>query len=317
MKRSQTASKTAGLCLALTLSFPLLAADPPDDVLATFGDSITLRATDFEAAVRALPAHLRAHAKESPKSATQLLESILLNRVLAEEARKLGLDQTPVAKAEVQQVAERALSVHRMEAFEASLTIPDYTQAARERYELNKDKYMEPEQVHAAHILIATHGKDPAEARKTAEEVKAKLAAGGDFAALAAAYSDDKGNKGKGGDLGFFGRNKMVKEFEQAVFAMKEPGEISEVVKTAFGFHVIKFIERKPPRQKPFEEVKESLIAPMRAQLVNAEKARYTSKIRNDPSIRLNTVAIDRLLGITPEGKPAEAKPAAEAAAGK
>lgn len=317
MKRTISIFKPASLCLALSLSSPLFAADLPDDVLATYGDAITLKATDFDAAVRALPAHLRVHAKENPKNATQLLESILLNRVLAEEARKMGLDQTPVAKAEVQQVTERALSVHRMEAFEATLTIPDYTQAAKERYELNKDKYLEPEQVHAAHILIATHGKDPAEARKTAEEVKAKLAAGGDFAALAAEYSDDKGNKGKGGDLGFFGRNRMVKEFEQAAFAMKTPGEISEVVKTAFGFHIIKFIERQPPRQKPFEEVKESLIAPMRAQLVNAEKARYTSKIRNDPSIRLNTAAIDRLLGITPDAKPVAAKPAAEASTGK
>src|SRR5581483_796876 len=114
------------------------------------------------------------------------------------------------------------------------------------------------EEVRARHILISTQPQPPApgakpgeqpkplskdEARKKAEEVLAKVRKGEDFAALAKQYSDDAGSKDKGGEY-TFGRGQMVAEFEKAAFNMK-PGEVSDLVETQFGFHIIKLEERK------------------------------------------------------------------------
>jgi peptidyl-prolyl cis-trans isomerase C len=107
---------------------------------------------------------------------------------------------------------------------------------------------------------------DPKQTKAKAEEVLAKLRAGGDFAALAKEFSADTGNKDKGGDLGWFGRGMMVKPFEEAAFALK-PGELSGVVETQFGYHIIKLDERRmqdSPTGQPVEEIhaRHILIAP-------------------------------------------------------
>jgi peptidyl-prolyl cis-trans isomerase C len=279
---------------------------PAPEVLARYGDTITITSADFAAALRGLPAHVREQARSNPKTATQLLEMILTNRVLAKEARDLGLDRQPEVAAELRQVDEKALAVRRFEAIDASLTIPDYTKAAREQYDLNKAKYLEAEQVEAAHVLIATANEhSEAEALKLAQEVRTKALAGTDFAELAKEYSSDPGSKKNGGSLGFFGRGRMVKPFEEAAFALPEIGAISEPVKTPFGYHVVKLLGRKPGRQKSFEEVKDSIIAPMRAQFTNAEHARILSAIRNSPDIKLDTAAIDRAIGVAADANAA------------
>ncbi len=122
-------------------------------------------------------------------------------------------------------------------------------------YEDNQDQYSTPEQVHAAHILFKTEGKDEAAVRKTAEAVLAKAKAGAEFAALARQYSDDEASKEKGGDLDFFGRGAMVPEFEEAAFSLP-PGTVSDLVKTQYGFHIIKVLEKRPAVTRSLDEVR-------------------------------------------------------------
>ncbi len=140
-----------------------------------------------------------------------------------------------------------------MQALRTRVTVPP--QDVRRYYDQNVEQFSTPEQIKASHVLIKTEGKDEADARKTAEEVLAKAKGGADFAALAKQYSEDESNKATGGDLGFFGRGAMVKEFEDVAFAL-EPGQISDVVKTQFGYHVIKLVEKKAGETRAFEQVR-------------------------------------------------------------
>lgn len=122
-------------------------------------------------------------------------------------------------------------------------------------YDDNQQQYSSPEQVRASHILLKTDGKDEAAVRKQAEDLLKKARAGGDFAQLATAYSEDEVSKAKGGDLDYFGKGQMVPEFDKVAFSLP-PGQISDLVKTQFGFHIIKVIDKKAATTKPLAQVR-------------------------------------------------------------
>jgi peptidyl-prolyl cis-trans isomerase D len=125
----------------------------------------------------------------------------------------------------------------------------------QKHYQDNQQQFTTPEQVRASHILFKTEGKDEAAVRKQAEAVLARAKAGEDFAKLANQYTEEEVGKTRGGDLDFFGRGQMAKEFEEAAFTLK-PGQISDIVKTSFGLHIIKTTDHKPETKRPLEEVK-------------------------------------------------------------
>ena len=139
----------------------------------------------------------------------------------------------------------------------------------RRAYEQNKDRYRVPERVKARHILLMTQGKpkeDEAKAKAKAEDLLKQLKAGADFAELAKKNSDDPGSKDKGGDLDWVVRGQTVPEFENALFALK-PKEISGVVKTQYGFHIIQALEKEQAHLKTLDEVKPELLAELRNQM--------------------------------------------------
>lgn len=129
-------------------------------------------------------------------------------------------------------------------------------QDVQRNYEDYQQQYSTPEQVRASHILLKTEGKDDAAVRKQAEEILAKVKApGADFAKLANQHTEEEIGKTRGGDLDFFGRGAMAKEFEDAAFAL-EPGQLSGVVKSPFGYHIIKVTEKKPATTRTLDEVR-------------------------------------------------------------
>ena len=136
----------------------------------------------------------------------------------------------------------------------------------KEYFDKNPQKFSKPEQVRASHILIGLDEKSDEAARKKArkqiEEILAKVKAGGDFSKLAQEHSSCP-SKAQGGDLGPFGKGMMVKEFEDAAWAM-QPGEVSGVVETKFGYHIIKLAERLPAIKQNFEEVKAKIAENMK-----------------------------------------------------
>jgi peptidyl-prolyl cis-trans isomerase D len=139
----------------------------------------------------------------------------------------------------------------------------------RTAYSNALDNFRMPERVHARHILFKTDGKSDAEkaALKTkAEDLLKQLKNGADFAELAKKNSQD-GSADQGGDLGWFVRNQMVPEFDSVAFSLK-PKELSGVVTSQFGYHIIQTLEKEPAKLKPFEEVKDELAKEVRTQAV-------------------------------------------------
>ncbi len=137
-------------------------------------------------------------------------------------------------------------------------------------YKQNLAQYQTPEQVRASHILLKIEGDTEAQVKAKAEEVLKRAKAGDDFAALAKEFSQDESNAGKGGDLDYFPRGAMVPEFETAAFAMK-PGEISDLVKTSFGYHIIKVVDHRAAVTRPIAEVTPELEDQLKWQKAQAE----------------------------------------------
>jgi peptidyl-prolyl cis-trans isomerase D len=137
---------------------------------------------------------------------------------------------------------------------------PDFAKRAEDEFKARKSQFDQKEQVKAQHILIKADEKDPkamAAALEKAKVIRAQ-AAKGDFGALAEKNSDDPGSKSKKGELGFFSRGQMVPEFEAAAFSLK-PGEISEPIKTQFGYHIIKVEDKKPAVVATFDKFKNDI----------------------------------------------------------
>ena len=143
-------------------------------------------------------------------------------------------------------------------------------------YNANVQQFRTPEQVRASHILLKTEGKDEAAVRKQAEDIlKQAKAPGADFAALAKKYSEDEGSKTNGGDLDYFSKGRMVPEFEQAAFSM-QPGQVSDLVKSQFGFHIIKVVDKKPAATRTLDEVRSQIQETLAAQRVDQQVADRT-----------------------------------------
>ena len=154
-------------------------------------------------------------------------------------------------------------------------------------YDENPKLFKQPEQVKASHILIkadANAGEaKKAEARKKIEEVQQKLKDGGDFSTLAKEYSEGPSNV-KGGDLGYFNRGQMVKPFEDTAFAMK-PNEVSDVVETRFGYHLIKVYDKKPEKVLAYAEVKDRLNQHLKNQKVEKQASEYVAGLKKNAKI--------------------------------
>jgi peptidyl-prolyl cis-trans isomerase D len=128
-------------------------------------------------------------------------------------------------------------------------------------YQAHQDEWKQDEQVHASHILLLVNDKrTDAQARQQMEEIKKRIDNGEDFAAVARQVSEDPGSKANGGDLGFFARGRMVKEFENAAFSAT-PGKLVGPIKTPFGYHLLKVAGRRAAGVQPFAEVKEQIRA--------------------------------------------------------
>ena len=148
-------------------------------------------------------------------------------------------------------------------------------------YDEQIEQYSTPEEVQASHILFSTEAADEDAVRARAEQILEEARSGADFAALATEHSEDEGSATQGGDLGLFGRGRMVPEFEEVAFSL-EPGAISDLVKTQFGFHIIKVTERQEGSVRPLEDVREQIEDQIKWQRAQTQAEQLSSTIEGE-----------------------------------
>ncbi|HWF86423.1 MAG TPA: SurA N-terminal domain-containing protein, partial [Vicinamibacterales bacterium] len=165
------------------------------------------------------------------------------------------------------------------------------------------EQYSTPEQVRASHILLKTEGKDDAAVKAKAEDVLKQAKSGADFAELAKKYSEDESSAKNGGDLDYFSKGRMVPEFDQVAFTL-QPGQISDLVKTQFGYHIIKVVDKKAATTKSLADVRQQItdqLAYERAQAQAADLAQKLEKEISKPS-DLDVVAKTQGLAVQESG---------------
>jgi len=241
---------------------------PADDsgVVARSGDH-TITKNEFEAEMLAIPKRARER-YNTDRGRKSIIERMLLNKIMLTEAKTKGITEDPLVQLAAQAAANKAY----VAAFTNSLQDDSATdEAVTAYYEENQQRYAR-EMVKAKHILV----KELA----TAKEVKGKLDTGAEFAAMAKEYSTDPGSKRRGGDLGWFTKERMVKPFSEAAFAM-EKGAISDPVESKFGFHIIQVDDKRS--QQPLEEVRAGI-----ERLLGSNSVKdYTDGVRKTLSVEL------------------------------
>jgi peptidyl-prolyl cis-trans isomerase D len=149
-------------------------------------------------------------------------------------------------------------------------------------YNENRDRYRVQDRVRVTHILLKTTDKKEEEIKQAeakAQDLWKQARSGKDFAELAKAHSDDSVSAQKGGEIGWVTRGQTVPEFEQKAFSM-QAGEISDLVKTQYGFHIIKLLEKEQSRQKPFAEVSETIRQELAKERMEMERTRWADRAR-------------------------------------
>ncbi|MBB5752472.1 peptidylprolyl isomerase [Prosthecomicrobium pneumaticum] len=248
--------RAAGIAFAALLASGLAASaqDPvpapaapadPDKVVATVGGSpitaldLAIAQEDFAEELAKVPA------PERPKAVLTVLIDI---KMMAEAAAKDGLDKGDEFTHRLALLRERAL---RNEYFRVHIDQAVTEDQVKARYDAEIAKITPQDEIRASHILVETEDE--------AKAIIAELDKGADFATLAKEKSKDPGSGQMGGDLGFFAKGRMVPEFEQAAFAL-EVGKYTETpVKSQFGWHVIKLVDKRKQPMPPFEQVKEQV----------------------------------------------------------
>jgi len=268
-------------------------------------NSGTITTGDFDRELKNLPEYLKAMA-DTPQGRNEMLDTMVIRELILQQAAKDGLDKGPEIEEKLQDLRKRLV----VESFlkkkvEAESKVSD--EDMKSFYEQNKDKFKSGAQIKASHILVKSE--------KEAGDILAKLKSGANFEELAKKSSVDS-SSAKGGDLGWFGLGSMVPVFEKAAVALKE-GQISDVVKSDFGFHIIKLTGKRPAGTLPFEEVKEQIkgaIMPAKQQEVFQkikDELKKTAKITIKEDV-LNSVGGKTEAPKTDDKKPAEtATPAA------
>jgi peptidyl-prolyl cis-trans isomerase C len=269
--------KVIYLVLGLMLIVILACAKKEETkVVARIGDKI-ITLEEFEKEVESLPDFYKPLLLE-PKAKREFLEKLIDREILLLEARKAGVYEREDVRRKIEECEKGVI----LDAFLSQILREKdevTEEEAKRYYDEHKEEFFMNESIRVRHIVVKT--------LEEAKEIKKRLEQGEDFVELAKRYSISPSGKW-GGDLGYIQRGQVGKEFEKAAFSLKRPGEISDIVKTTFGYHIIRLEDRKPPRQLSFEEVRDKIIQKLKEQKKQKALEDYLKKVKKQYKIVIN-----------------------------
>jgi peptidyl-prolyl cis-trans isomerase C len=298
--RAMLAGRCGWLIWMLALPVAAGAEDARRETILVQNSRMTLTRAEYEIALeRLVPAERRPEFSSSAEHVTSLLNRLILRKTLAAEAREAGLDREPLpegADAETVLAARRLAKLDVDAKADFNRRIEVFTAKAREDYLVNRQTYLTAEEVEWSWVFVDAQKRGEEAALGIADRVRAALAGGAAFAPLAQEFSDDPASASAGGRMPWASRSELHPVLADTLFAMKEVGEISGVVHTRIGYHILRLDGRKPPRQRTFDEVKDLILERLREAHVEAWRAEKTKAIETDPGIRVDQAAIDALV---------------------
>lgn len=265
------------------------------DVLMKSPSGIKLTAVDIENTITAAPGDAKHSILGNGEMFMKFTKTQYLSKQFVEYAIQHQLDQDPLIMAKLVNYKNRLLTKAAVSHYIDQQEKPDFSDLAHERYLVNQSRYTDPEQILISHILIRTGGKHAdAEAKKIAEDLLEKAKLGDDFKALASKHSEDS-SSAVGGDLGWVKKGQMIKPFEKVAFALQKPGDIGALVKTKYGYHIIKLFEKKAARQQSFEEVKPLILSNLESEHAKELQSQMVLKYDVSDDTEINTDEISAL----------------------
>lgn len=265
---------------ATSVGFAQSTAPQDAPVASQAGASVTL--ADIDAFAERIPPNERAAVFDNPKRIEAVILNLLMQKQLAAEARQSGLAKDPKVQKEVDLAVDEALSKARIQQLRDDVKMPDFGELAREEYLGHKEKYAIKGKLDVKHVLISDSSRSDEEAKKLADTVEKEARAHPDqFGDLVEKYSDDPSKSQNQGLMTNVGSGRYAQAFVEAAKALKKPGEISPVIKTQYGYHVLMLVDKTPDQQRTFDQVKPQIIAQLESDYVNKELQKHTDGLRN------------------------------------
>ena len=273
------------------------AADHAKEILVKMGARV-VTVGQIEAEFARIPPQFVSHFND-PQRKKDYVQNIVDRMVFAEEAKAQGLTDREDIKEKINSYAERILYTEYLKTATEGLQVT--STEARAYYEANPNEFLTPERIHARHILVKSE--------EEAGTVKAELDKGADWNELAKKYYTDKSNAERGGDLGFFSRGRMVKEFEEAAFTMN-PGEVKGPIKTQFGFHIIKLEEKQAAQTQDFAQAEKAVTSKLMTQKREAKLQEIRNQLGSKYDVTVNWDKVNDIKvgsGVAAPGRPGSA----------
>lgn len=296
-------------------------AEPTDVLASQGGQSLTFQ--DVDMAVANVPEADRAGFINNAKRVESLITNLLMQKQIAADAVKAGLDKTPEIEAATGTKKMNLLVNAQMEHFRESLTIPDLSALAQEEYIARKEKYVAAENVEVQQVFVSAASRTSDEAKALAAQVEDEAKSGKtDFDALVAKYSDEPTKAQTLGIIKSADKRAVNPELAKAIGELVIPGTLSPPVDTAGGYYVLKLLARTPQRQLSFDEARDQIISSLKSEYVKKQVANYVDGLRNNPldadpdKIEALRTRYGTLPAVPPAGVPAPAaqKPAPKTA---
>jgi peptidyl-prolyl cis-trans isomerase C len=292
--------KLACLFLVAFAALPAAAQKPvaPATPLIANG-AVVITAEDFEGNMLRIPENLRQESRASLERVSQMSDNLFINRMLAEEARKGGMEKDPLVQARARQIIDAYLAVRYLEEYERNLKMPDLEARAKEIYVSEPLRFRIPESYDIDHIVVSTVGRTRAMALERLKEAEARIQAGEDFLVVAGMYNEASRATGTSGKLGVVTQGSIEPVLFEA--AAKLPvGGVSAPIATKNGYHLIKVNAKTPAGKRSFEEARAGIIADERTRIAKKAIEDMIQSFRADPATRVDKEAMEALVADIP-----------------